>query len=431
VAAEHPKLAQDLLRSLQDTSQSEQLPIIVRLSSERRIMRQGLAVRGARVERSYRLRPFVAMQATPEAIRSMEKDPGVVHIYRDQPVYALLNRSVPIIQVPRLWREEGLDGEGISIAIVDTGIDMEHPDFEGRIAGVADFTGEGPGDGHGHGTHCAGIAAGSGAASGGKYRGVAPKATLYSAKVLRSNGHGMMSDVMAGVEWAVEQGVRVISLSLGGPGPCNGTDALSELCDAAIEAGAVICVAAGNDGPGAYTVGSPGCARRVITIGASNNHDRIASFSSRGPTLDERIKPDVVLPGVDIVAARAQNTSMGTVVDDWYTSASGTSMATPHAAGVCALLLQADPTLSNDQIKARLMETAVNLGENAQAQGSGRVDAWRACHSQAEPEPTPEPEPGPEPTPDPGPSPTPPLPEPGQGCLTALLALLFAGRPRR
>ncbi len=135
------------------------------------------------------------------------------------------------------------------------------------IAATADFTGQGPSDGNGHGTHCAAIAAGSGAASNGTYRGVAPEALLYTAKVLRNDGQGMMSDVMAGIEWATEQGVQVISLSLGGSGSCDGTDALCEMCDAAVEAGIVVCVAAGNDGPRSYTVGSPGCARQVITIG--------------------------------------------------------------------------------------------------------------------------------------------------------------------
>ena len=139
---------------------------------------------------------------------------------------------------------------------------------------------------NGHGTHCASIAAGTGAASGGQYRGVAPDASLYIAKVLDAAGNGRMTSVMAGVEWAVDEGVQVISLSLGGSGPCDGTDALSEMCDAAVAEGVVVCVAAGNEGPEPYTVGAPGCARDVITIGAANDLDRIAAFSSRGPTRD-------------------------------------------------------------------------------------------------------------------------------------------------
>lgn len=415
LADERPKLTQGLLRSLQQVeSNTEQVPIIVRYSPSRRVMRHAEPLRGVRESYSYRLRPFVHMHATPEAIQSLEADPDVVRIYQDLPVHAYLDMSVPRIQAPRLW-DEGLTGQGVRIAIVDTGIDAQHPDFAGRIMATANFTNEGPEDGNGHGTHCASIAAGSGAASANKYRGVAPQASIYAAKVLRTNGEGMMSDVMAGVEWAVEQGVQVISLSLGGPGPCDGKDALCETCEAAMERGIVVCVAAGNDGPGAYTVGSPGCADKLITIGATDDNDRIASFSSRGPTSDGRVKPDIVFPGVDIVAARAKGTSMGMPVDNYYTSASGTSMATPHAAGACALMLQAEPNLTPGQIKARLMATAVDLGEKANIQGRGRADAYRARHEQVEPTPTP-------------PTPEPPAPAPGQGCLVALLQMLFGLR---
>jgi len=420
VEGQRSKLTPGLLRGLTQMADREQpLPIIVRYVPTRAVMRHRAMIQGVRESYTYRLRPFVAMQATPTAIETLEADPEVAKIYQDLPVHAYLDSSLPLIQVPRLW-QEGLSGEGVRLAVVDTGIDPQHPDFAGRIAASTDFTGEGPVDQHGHGTHCAGVAAGSGAASQGRYRGAAPQATLYTAKVLRANGEGMMSDVMAGVEWAVHQGVQVISLSLGGPGPCDGHDALAETCDAAVEAGVVVCVAAGNDGPQAYTVGSPGCARQVITIGAVNDQDAVANFSSRGPTSDGRAKPDVVLPGVDIISARARGTAMGTVINEYYTSASGTSMATPHAAGVCALLLQAEPQLTPQEVKERLMTTAVNLDLDVYAQGRGRVDAWRARHAQVEPNP-----PG-EPTP-----PEKPGPNPGQGCLPVLLRFLFWRRPQR
>jgi serine protease AprX len=399
------------LRQVGDSQQ--QVPVIVRYAPTRRILRHREVMRGVRESYNFRLRPFVHYHVTPEAIQLLESDPEVVRIYEDLPVHAYLDSAMPLIAVPRLW-QEGYAGDGVRIAVVDTGIDPLHPDFRGRIGATADFTGEGVTDQHGHGTHCASIAAGSGEASGGKYRGAAPKASIYAAKVLRSDGQGMMSDVMAGVEWAVNQGVQVISLSLGGPGPCDGTDALSDTCDAAVESGIIVCVAAGNDGPGPYTVGSPGCARNVITIGASSDQDRIAGFSSRGPTSDGRVKPDVVFPGVDIVAARARGTIMGKPLNEHYTSASGTSMATPAAAGACALILQANPRLVPQQVKERLASTAIDLGVSANTQGHGRADAWRAAHDQAPRPPKP---------PDPGPN-------PGQGCLPTLLTLLFAKRKR-
>ena len=289
-------------------------------------------------------------------------------MWYDSPVHIMLDVSVPLIGAPQLW-QNGFTGKGVTICIVDTGIDLDHPDFAGRIADTHDFTTEGVRDLHGHGTHCAGIAAGAGTASNGKYRGVAPEATILVAKVLASNGSGATSDVMAGVEWAVQHGAHVISLSLGSDGACDGSDALSQTCDAAMQQGHVVCVAAGNAGPGAGTVGSPGCAHDAITIGATDATDAIASFSSRGPTADGRTKPDICFPGVRITSARAKGTSMGHVVDDNYTSASGTSMATPHASGTCALLRQAHPAATPAQIKTALMHSAKNIGLDANTMG--------------------------------------------------------------
>jgi serine protease AprX len=206
-----------------------------------------------------------------------------------------------------------------------------------------------------------------------------------------------MSGVMAGVEWAVDRGVQVINMSLGGSGSSDGTDALSQTCNVAVSRGIVVCVAAGNEGPMARTVGSPGAATDVITIGATDRRDGVASFSSRGPTRDGRTKPDLCFPGVDIVSARAAGTTMGSPLGDHYTAGSGTSMATPHAAGLAALLLQARMGSSPAQIKKALMETALDLGVDANAQGTGRAraeHALAAIRGDTPPvDPTPEPQP--------------------------------------
>lgn len=329
------------------------------------------------ISHHFRLIPATALKVRAQELRALEEDPRLEAIWLDKPVYALLDVSVPLIRAPQVW-ERGFTGKGIKVAVVDTGIDPNHPDFAGRILAFTSFVGGSGEDDHGHGTHVAGIIAGSGGASGGKYRGVAPEALLLSAKVLKADGSGMMSDVMAGIEWAVEQGARVINLSLGSPGPCDGTDALSAMCDAAVKAGVVVCAAAGNDGPNPGTIGSPGCAREVITVGASDDNDQVAPFSSRGPTADGRIKPDILFPGVGIVSCRASGTSMGNPLDDFYTSASGTSMATPHASGIAALLLQAYPDLTPAQVKARMMDSALSLNLDPNTQGAGRGDALRA-----------------------------------------------------
>jgi serine protease AprX len=355
------------------------------------------------------------MRVRPADIEALSRDETVDYIWPDLPVHTCLDVSVPRIQAPQVW-DAGFRGEGIKIGIVDTGIDPTHADFAGRVAAMTSLVGGNGTDDNGHGTHVASIAAGTGAASGGKYRGVAPAANLYVAKVLDAQGGGMMSGVMAGIEWAVDQEVHVINLSLGSSGPCDGTDALSTLCDQAVQQhGVVICTAAGNAGPGVSTVGSPGCARWVITIGAVDDADKVTNFSSRGPTADGRVKPDIVFPGAGIVAAQAQGTALGSVVAPGYVELSGTSMATPHATGCVALLLQARPGLTPNQVKWTLLVTALELGENPNAEGSGRGDVFAAYQklvSEAPPN-----------LPDP-PEPGPPAPRPPRGCLEQIKQVL-------
>ncbi len=351
--------------------------------------------------------PFAAADVSLGDLQRLVEDPAVLHVWPDLPVYALLDVSVPLIHAPQVWKE-GFTGKGVRVAVVDTGIDPDHPDFEGRIGGIHSVVGDDGRDRFGHGTHVAGIIAGSGKASNGKYRGVAPDAILYSVKVLGDNGSGKSSDVLAGLEWAVDQKARVINLSLGTPGPCDGSDAVSYFCDKLVrERGIVVVAAAGNEGPGERTIGSPGCAREVITIGATDDLDRVADFSSRGPTKDGRTKPDVCFPGVNIIAARADEVNLGPVRDGKYMELSGTSMATPHASGVVALLLEAYPDMKPSEVKERLMSTAVDLGLPANTQGAGRGDALAALKGESAPPPPPTP------------PPTPPPAPPGGGCLTA------------
>lgn len=327
--------------------------------------------------RTFSLIPASALSVSAVGIDVLSNRDDVEIVWLDGRVTALLDASVPLINTPQVW-QMGYTGRGVIVAVVDTGVDPTHPDLAGRVVKMVDFIGEGNEDQNGHGTHVAGIIGGNGTASGGRYKGVAPECTLYSAKVLGSDGSGTFSSVMAGIEWAVQQGAHVINLSLGAPDNCDGTDAMSVMCDAAVDAGVVVCVAAGNSGPIGGSIGSPACARKVITIGATDKADAIADFSSRGPTLDGRIKPDVCFPGVQIVAARARLGHIGTPVDQYYTILSGTSMATPHAAGACALLKQANPNYSPQQIKDALMNSAKNLGLDANTQGKGRGDVWAA-----------------------------------------------------
>ncbi|GAB3959096.1 S8 family serine peptidase [Micromonospora vulcania] len=304
---------------------------------------------------------------------------GVAHVWLDGRVTAALENSVPQIGAPEAWAA-GRDGAGVQVAVLDTGVDASHPDLAGRIAGSQDFSGSGSAvDGHGHGTHVASTIVGSGAASAGLRKGVAPGAKLLIGKVLDDNGSGYESGIVAGMEWAARSGAKIVSMSLGGSAT-DGTDPMSQaLNDLTAETGALFVVAAGNEGA-AGTVGTPGAATSALTVGAVDREDQLAEFSSRGPRLgDNGLKPEITAPGVGIVAARATGTAMGTPVDDSYTRASGTSMATPHVAGAAAIIAQEHPDWTATQLKDALVSTAKgNPALTVFEQGGGRVDVPRA-----------------------------------------------------
>jgi serine protease AprX len=399
-----PNLKEKLVQPPIDKGgEPEPIPVIIRYDPN--AVRSQDVKGGTPATYVFKLTPTVAASLQGNDIADLTEQDEVEYIWFDEEIHTCLDRSVSAIDVPVVW-DKGYRGAGIKIAIVDTGIDRNHPDFADRIIDGDSFVGGDYQDDNGHGTHVASISAGSGDAQEGTYEGVAPEASLYVAKVLDRNGSGSMSSVMAGVEWAVEQSVHVMNLSLGGSGSSDGQDALSMTCNAAVDQGIVVCVAAGNAGPTPRTIGSPGAAEDAITIGASDREDQVARFSSRGPTADGRVKPDLCFPGTMIVAARAAGTSMGTPVNDLYTAASGTSMATPHAAGLAALLLQAKPGLTPAQIKQALMQTALDMGADENAQGTGRARAGHALAVVEGEEPPPEPEPEPEPPPQKGCLPT-------------------------
>ncbi|GAA3485262.1 S8 family serine peptidase [Streptomyces yanii] len=305
---------------------------------------------------------------------------GIKKLWLDKPVHVTLDQSVPQIGAPEAWAD-GYDGTGTKVAVLDTSIDPDHPDVAGRVKKTQNFTDDPDAvDHHGHGTHVASTIAGSGAASGGKYKGVAPGADLYIGKVLNSAGEGSDSGVMAGMEWAVAQGADVVSMSLGSAADSDGTDPLSQAVNQLTESsGTLFVIAAGNTGPAKGTVGSPGAAEDALTVGAVNKQDQLASFSSRGPVKDTfAVKPEITAPGVGIVAARAAGTAMGTPVDANYTSASGTSMATPHVSGAAAILAQRHPDWTADRLKQVLVSTAKQGSYTAYQQGGGRVDVPKA-----------------------------------------------------
>ncbi len=296
----------------------------------------------------------------------------------------LLDVSAPQIGAPAAW-DAGLTGAGVTVAVLDSGIAADHPDFAGRIAEARSFLDGAPDavDDVGHGTHVASILAGSGAGSGGRYRGVAPDAQLVIGKVCDLAGCPD-SALLAGMEWAAASGAAVINISLGGPDTPE-VDPLEQAIDAlTAEHGALFVVSAGNIGlcGGGLSdqVGSPSTADAALSVAAVDAADQVADFSCRGPRAgDGAIKPDIAAPGVTIAAALATGTVIGEPVDDLYTRLSGTSMAAPHAAGAAALLAQLHPEWSAAELKAALMGSATDVDDpDVFRRGAGRVDVARA-----------------------------------------------------
>ncbi|MFI5801552.1 S8 family peptidase [Streptomyces sp. NPDC051561] len=320
--------------------------------------------------------------ATKSGVRSAA--PGVRKVWLDGRARVSLDVSVPQIGAPDAWKA-GYDGTGVKVAVLDTGVDSTHPDLAQQVLDAQNFTSDASAvDGHGHGTHVASTVAGTGVKSDGKYKGVAPGAQLLVGKVLSDTGSGADSWILAGMEWAAEQGADIVSMSLGANDNV-GTDPLEEAVDTLSAGdGPLFVVAAGNAGPNASgTIGTPGSADAALTVGAVDKSDRMASFSSSGPRLgDGAIKPDVTAPGVGIVAARAAGTTMGTPGPDGYTAASGTSMATPHVSGAAALLKQQHPDWTGQQLKALLSSATAPGNFPGYQQGSGRIDLTRAIATQ-------------------------------------------------
>jgi len=434
----------------------EKIPVIVMLNADApynsdSLIYNDLISNDLSVKYRFQLIPGLAGQATGRAIRKMAESEWVSGIYFDGITQVALTdknsssdssiegsvsqdgindgyRSpAQVIKADKLW-EKGIDCTGIPVAVIDSGIDKNHPDLIGKVVAEKNFLADEitADDLLGHGTMVAGIIAGSGAASNGSYKGIAPGAKLISVKVIDGKGDGKVSDIIAGIEWAVYNGADVLSLSLGGINLGETNPPITMAADNAASAGVVVCVAAGNrnssetggqvSGTSSSQVGkskapvklsqtdgskndvyyllvpivlalppglidSPGDGVKVITVGATDANGHIASFSGSGPTRDDRIKPDVVAPGVDIISIVPVSVKRPSPVDIYYSRESGTSLSAPIAAGLSALLLQAKDNLSAAGVKAAMTRGAAKLsstlGESYEEyyQGGGMLDA--------------------------------------------------------
>jgi serine protease AprX len=315
----------------------------------------------------------------------------VKYIAADMDVKAQMKIASQVVHADD-WHKKGIYGSGIGIALLDTGL-YPHPDFtmsRNRIAAFMDIVNgrTSPYDDNGHGTFVAGVAAGSGYASSGVYRGIAPDASIVSVKVMDSQGSGKSSDVLSALQWVYENykkyNIKVVSLSLGSAASdFRRDDAMVKGAEALWTRGITVVVAAGNEGPDPRTITVPGISPVLLTVGSSDDKrtvqlsdDTIPNFSSRGPVMN-RIKPDVVAPGVNIVSVNADS---GYVpggkqnrLTKNYTVMSGTSVSTPLVAGMAALLYQQHPGWSPDMIKHDIMNRAARLTGAVNSEGMGIV----------------------------------------------------------
>ena len=387
--ADGDRIADDLAAALAAAGPGERIRVILQGATPDAARR---AVPSLRVDRRYHAILAFAGSVTAGQAKALAHVPGVTRVELNGVTHALdasgdLDYGVSAARGAGAATDGTLDGSGVGICMVDTGIDPGHEQLAGRIVGWRDWVNGllTPYDDHGHGTHVSGIAAGraTGAANA-AYAGVAPGASLIGAKVLDSTGSGADADVVSAIEWcAARTDVAVISMSLGSPAS-DGSDATSQMANAAVKSGKVVVVAAGNSGDGAGTISSPGVATDVVTVGASSDPSGLAGsadtdtglylagFSSRGPTTNPAapLKPDVVAPGLSVVAAQAGTTSS-------YVALSGTSMATPFVAGVVALGLEASPRATPAQVKNALHASAHDAGATGPDNewGYGLVDA--------------------------------------------------------
>ena len=373
---------------------------------------------GGRHLKNLRLINGMVVELPNGVLKKLAERPEILRIDYDRPTQSHLAQVANVVGARAVQASYGLTGAGVGVAVIDSGIANWHDDLtytgsnpgvrvvgNQRVAAFVDFVNGAtqPYDDNGHGTHVSGIIAGSGADSNyGTRRGIAPAAHIVSLKVLDAQGRGVISDVISAFDWAVTNrlthNIRVINLSVGAAVTTSyNDDPLTLAAKRAVESGIVVVAASGNLGRAANGgaqyggITAPGNAPWVLTVGATNhngtlrrNDDTVALYSSRGPTaIDHAAKPDIVAPGTGIVSLASRNSTMyiskatglvkGNVVGyKAYLTLSGTSMAAPVVAGSVALMIQANPSLTPNLVKAILQYTAqMQPGVDYMTQGGG------------------------------------------------------------
>jgi len=327
------------------------------------------AKKDLKVKYKYDIIPAAAMTLEEEELAEILSNENVLSVEEDEILHISLSNSAELLNVDDVWTE-GFVGNGKTICVIDTGVDESHPAIP-TLTGWSDFVNGQPTpyDDHGHGTHVSGIAVSRDAT----YQGMATAANLMVGKVCSGSGNCYTSDLIAGIEWCAAQGADVLSVSIGGglyDEPCDDVS-FAAACNNAADLGVVVIAASGNDGNKNY-LNAPACGSQVLAVGAINDNDLYGYFSNGGPLLD------VMAPGIRVVSTWPGNN---------FVEFTGTSMSAPHVSGIAALLLEANPSLTPEEVRNVLKETAVDLGDLGFDYnfGYGRVDAYAAYQEIADP----------------------------------------------
>ena len=344
----------------------------------------------------------IALKVTGTQALKIKKDsPFVQSIHPNLEVKGLINDSVPLVGADKVWEMKdskglGITGKGVNVAVIDSGVDYRNPDlggssssqkFNSKVVGGYDFINndDDPWDDNKHGSHVAGIIAGNGS-----LKGVAPDARIYAYKVLDSNAFGSYAAILSALDAVIatrydqntSNDISIVNLSVGVycgtySSNCGPDDILSLAVDNATNNGIISVVAAGNSGPNPGTINSPGTARKAITVGSINKSKSMSSFSSRGPVVEGNLtlqKPDILAPGESICSAKSSAYTGLECFDSNHVILNGTSMASPHVAGMAALIKQKYPSLNASEIKNLLTQNTTNLGFDLNSQGKGMLN---------------------------------------------------------
>ncbi|MGB4440071.1 MAG: S8 family peptidase [Sedimentibacter sp.] len=368
-----------------NSSNNNIIPVIISYKTDKKMKEGKISSLSNKLNYNLPIVNGCACDMCIQSIIEVTSDDDVEFISYDNKVFAVMDIARNVVGAD-LILNTGYTGKNVTVAIIDTGIsphaDLIYP--TNRIVGFKDFVNNQNRfyDDNGHGTHCAGILAGNGYSSKGKYKGIAPEANILSIKVLDENGNGSTSNILSTVQWIIENKevykTRIINFSLGAIAQYRERrDPLVKAANRAIDNNLIVVAAVGNSGPMRNTILSPATSRHVISVGALNdnrttemNDGNIAEFSSRGPTLDRIRKPDLIAPGVNITSLSNKNLT-------GYTALSGTSMSAPMVSGAAALLLNENPNYNHFDIKRKLVNACTKIRASSYEQGAGILDISR------------------------------------------------------